>query len=258
MLAPDMSETLPVSVSVNVKVDGNTYNGDVLSGTQHGRGVMSYASGDVYNGEWQFGLMHGNGRMLYAECRGEYDGQWAKGERHGVGIFRTPSETYVGEWVRNDRHGHGQLFVCNVLVYDGGWANNQRSGFGIALYAEPHSAVYIGEWADGLMNGHGIMLNADGNRWEGEWTAGRQHTGVALSPLIKPVRIQSSGAVALPSKPLTSTVAVSPQSAAPMAIDSALSTMIDEVSHYQRRIDTRLNQMRSMLQTANIATAAVM
>jgi hypothetical protein len=39
-----------------------------------------------------------------------YDGEWANGKRHGMGLFKAQGgSTYAGSWDNGKRHGHGVL-----------------------------------------------------------------------------------------------------------------------------------------------------
>ena len=69
-----------------------TYEGDVEeeSGNRRGKGKMTYAGGCYYEGGFVDDKYHDD-RGVYRWADGdEYEGGWRGGERHGVGIFRSP------------------------------------------------------------------------------------------------------------------------------------------------------------------------
>ena len=67
---------------------GETYIGDWLDGTMHGRGIYIFSNGNKYDGEWVNDSRTGYG--VYRYNNGElYEGYFIKGERNGEEHFAT-------------------------------------------------------------------------------------------------------------------------------------------------------------------------
>jgi len=85
--------------------DGSIYQGQLLDGQRHGRGVYTYSregeageADEHYDGEWQYGLMHGSGKYVLSK-EFSYDGEWARGLRNGKGVYTACGEgTCEGIW----------------------------------------------------------------------------------------------------------------------------------------------------------------
>ena len=66
-----------------------TFDGDLLKGIRHGKGVYKYDDGTTYTGNWVHGKKHGQGRLEMAS--GEvYDGEWKDDKMHGYGVHLFP------------------------------------------------------------------------------------------------------------------------------------------------------------------------
>ena len=61
------------------------YEGDLVDGRPHGRGVYRWPSGARYEGEWRDGKRHGRGVYTWADG-GRYDGEYVDGARTGRGV----------------------------------------------------------------------------------------------------------------------------------------------------------------------------
>ena len=93
---------------VDGKVSGNgrlvlrggegTYDGDMLAGRMHGRGVLNWANGFRYEGELREGKQHGYGS--FTQATGErYVGEWRNGRPHGQGTYTQIDGTaFEGTW----------------------------------------------------------------------------------------------------------------------------------------------------------------
>lgn len=47
--------------------DDSVYEGEVLNGKRHGKGILTNSLGQQYDGEWLNGLKHGRGKFLFDE-----------------------------------------------------------------------------------------------------------------------------------------------------------------------------------------------
>ena len=66
-----------------------TFDGDLMKGIRHGKGVYRYDDGTTYTGNWVHGKKHGQGRLEMAS--GEvYDGEWKDDKMHGYGVHLFP------------------------------------------------------------------------------------------------------------------------------------------------------------------------
>jgi hypothetical protein len=137
------------AITGNVTVtgeDGFIYEGEMLNGWFHGKGVSKYDSGTVYRGEYVNGYYHGKGKLVYTNGQ-SYEGEFANGVRHGKGINTYPMDeleetrcpTYIGDYMNNVEHGEG--------VYD--WGTNRE--------------CYTGQWKNGDPHGKGKLLK-DNNK----------------------------------------------------------------------------------------------
>lgn len=75
--------------------------------------------------------------------KGEYNGQFKKGEKHGYGVYvGTDGENYEGEWYNNLKQG-----IFQILIKDNkGKGKNQKDG--ITIHGEfyrnkPHGDVIM-------------------------------------------------------------------------------------------------------------------
>ena len=74
------------------------YEGPMLAGKMHGRGVFEWTNGFRYEGELRDGKQHGHG--VYVGTSGErYEGEWREGRPHGQGTYVEADGTvYEGAW----------------------------------------------------------------------------------------------------------------------------------------------------------------
>jgi len=88
---------------------GLTYEGQLLNGMEHGRGVLSWDDGREYQGRFQAGQFHGAGIMMWPDGR-RYEGEYQTDKKHGAGTFLWPEGVfYCGQWVDGKKHGTGSF-----------------------------------------------------------------------------------------------------------------------------------------------------
>jgi hypothetical protein len=124
----------------------------------HGQGSFRWKEkGSMYEGEYVEGFMEGRGKMTIPG-EGVYEGQFLRGQRHGVGTWTSSSGTYQGEYARGRREGLGTLSTGDGCVYEGTWRR-------------------------GMFHGEGVWRWADGRRFEGVFKS-----ACPCSPLSPPPR----------------------------------------------------------------------
>lgn len=69
---------LPIQVSTVYEKDvfdnGDSYEGEKLSGDRHGKGKYTFLNYGYYDGYWRNNLMHGRGTLYYESGERAYDG----------------------------------------------------------------------------------------------------------------------------------------------------------------------------------------
>ena len=138
-------------------------------------GVIAARGGGVYEGQLLAGRPHGAGTLRVPDGRGAggtrlaYDGEWARGRRHGCGAEHCRTgEVYVGEFRNGVRNGIGRMSYLCGAVYDGGWVAGRREGGGTLRLAS--GDLFKGCWADEKREGPGAYYwLSRGQKYVGEW-----------------------------------------------------------------------------------------
>ena len=85
--------------------ENESYYGEVLNGTPHGKGRFSYSNGNYYDGEWDEGKFHGKGTYYYANGD-SFTGEWHMDKRQGVGTYTWKNRTSLkAMWQHNKPNG---------------------------------------------------------------------------------------------------------------------------------------------------------
>lgn len=168
--------------------EGGEYTGSWYRGKRHGYGVHQYPDGSSYEGEWCEGEYEGQGRMVVnnATARWEYNGQWQRSVRSGLGsVIMYLSETredgtertesYRGYWRENRREGEGTIFYANGDEYTGEWRDNARVDGRGTLKNAAEGSVYVGNFKHEKPHGQGIKTYKNGSRHDGAWSNGVPH-----------------------------------------------------------------------------------
>lgn len=168
--------------------DGRRYQGSMLNGRFHGRGVMTYPPAAqfkdllTYTGDFVDSRRHGQGTAVWRNGL-KYEGGWWNDNLNGWGVmdFRGHRNhddlvSYTGNFVNGLRSGQGALIWKNGDKYAGQWTNGQITGRGVLTYGpdEPMQA-YEGDLVEGQMQGQGTMTWKDGSGYEGRWKDGMMH-----------------------------------------------------------------------------------
>lgn len=108
----------------------------------------------------------------FAGSEGEtYEGQFANGLKHGIGLYRWADGTkYTGTWVRDQEHGTGEKLFANGDRYRGEWREGLFHGHGV--YEWRDGSRFEGAWESGMEHGYGVKTSADGTVQRGYWTYG--------------------------------------------------------------------------------------
>ena len=81
-------------------------------------GSYEYPDGAIYQGELVKGKPHGKGITRFKN--GDYhEGYYVKGKRQGKGTYQfSDGEKYVGDWFQDQQHGYGVFyFINNILIF---------------------------------------------------------------------------------------------------------------------------------------------
>ena len=74
------------------------YEGGMLEGKLHGRGVLEWSDGFRYEGDLREGRQHGQGTLTQANGD-RYAGAWRNGRPHGLGIYtQADGASFEGAW----------------------------------------------------------------------------------------------------------------------------------------------------------------
>ena len=132
-----------------------TFDGDLLKGIRHGKGVYKYDDGTTYTGNWVHGKKHGQGRLEMAS--GEvYDGEWKDDKMHGYGVHLFPDgATFEGQYIDGKWEGYGNYVGSNGEIYNGCFRANQREGLGRMVYVD--HGRYEGEFHEDKRHGNGTF-----------------------------------------------------------------------------------------------------
>ena len=161
-----------------IQYEHSYYEGDLVDGIQHGKGVYVWDDGTRYEGDFFEGNITGHGISYYTNGD-EYDGEWVKGKKCGHGVYKSygkneikggtfVSYIYEGEWKDGKKHGRGVAKGYKVFSYfghvymnwsyDGEWVADNKHGKGAYWEwggdaANESWRVYRGEWVDNVRQG---------------------------------------------------------------------------------------------------------
>jgi hypothetical protein len=130
--------------------NGDIYEGELVDGKMHGRGVYRYAGGNVYTGHFVAGKPHGPNSVFEYSNGDRYEGPYVDGLKDtgdgsshvdAVYTFKKDGSVYSGPFKANVREGHGAVMQ---------WPDGRR---------------YEGSFLKGKKHGIGTMHKKDG-RWD--------------------------------------------------------------------------------------------
>ena len=81
---------------------GSSYEGKVVNGIPHGKGIITYPKGDIYEGDMKRGLRHGKGTMTSPDGY-KYEGEFRNDkQKNGLGTMTFPDGNIKSVVVKND------------------------------------------------------------------------------------------------------------------------------------------------------------
>ncbi|KAB0407578.1 hypothetical protein E2I00_004118, partial [Balaenoptera physalus] len=160
-----------------------------------------------YSGSWSHGFEVVGG---YTWPSGNtYQGYWAQGKRHGLGVETKGKWMYRGEWSHGFKGRYGvRQSLCTPARYEGTWSNGLQDGKRSSVRSdaamsrisssdanstisfgdvdcdfcpvEDHvdattTETYMGEWKNDKRTGFGISERSNGMKYEGEWANNKRH-----------------------------------------------------------------------------------
>lgn len=149
--------------------EGARFEGDMLEGKMHSKGVATWSDGRRYEGYWVRGLQEGQGTFTFANGD-RYEGEFRGGELDGHGTLRFANgNRYEGEFRDGDMNGHGIILYANGDRYDGQFRDGEIDGRG--KYVTAKGDTYDGDYRDGQPHGQGVA-RVSGVVFSGTWTKG--------------------------------------------------------------------------------------
>ena len=195
----ETSEGLPHGEGAIVYHSGDGYEGSFVAGKREGYGIYTFANGDRYEGNFTDDEINGEGSFYFAN--GDIiTGEFENGLPNGACVCTyADGKVYAGTMKDGLYNGYGTATYPNGDKYEGTYADGQREGEGTYTYA--NGAVYTGEWKDGAMEGQGVFTSeagtytgsfkagafdgygvyefANGDRYEGDYVAGKRQSAEA-------------------------------------------------------------------------------
>ncbi len=111
-------------------VNGDRYEGMMMSGRKHGKGIFTWSNGQRYDGEWADDMINGKGAMYYTNGD-RYEGTFKDGEPHGTGTYTVRNgDVYTGAWVSGNRHGFGRLTWTTGDYWEGEFRDGKQTDNG--------------------------------------------------------------------------------------------------------------------------------
>jgi hypothetical protein len=153
--------------------DGDRYEGTLVKGLRHGKGLFIWANGQRYSGDWVNDIPEGEASLQFAGGN-QYEGRVSKGLPDGPGRMRYPSgDTYSGQFKAGAPEGRGTYIMKNGQKMEGDWKNQQINGQGSMVF--PSGDTYTGQFALGKPAGEGRYRWSNGDEYVGQWKAGHKH-----------------------------------------------------------------------------------
>eukprot|EP00092_Neocalanus_flemingeri_P002533 GFUD01002711.1.p1 GENE.GFUD01002711.1~~GFUD01002711.1.p1 ORF type:complete len:404 (-),score=91.25 GFUD01002711.1:72-1283(-) len=126
---------------------GYWFKGGMEGCLPEGRGVMEYDEG-LYQGEWRRGDRHGLGRAEYwdeEEYVSQYLGDWEEGKWDGEGVtVLRNGKVYDGIFKHNCRSGRGKLTMISGSSVEGDWRRCRLVGEATVTIADEDAEEVLG------------------------------------------------------------------------------------------------------------------
>lgn len=130
---------------------GPEYEGALLDGKKHGKGVLTCANGDTFSGNWNNDIFvngvieFSNGCTFRGICL-EGKMKFGKLEYPNKDRIRGAGDYYVGNFEGLKEHGHGTMSYSDGYRYEGEWRHGKKHGQGTAY--SPNGDRFDGEWSE--------------------------------------------------------------------------------------------------------------
>jgi hypothetical protein len=128
------------------------YEGELLEGQRHGKGVMKFWNGNMYCGEFLRDRFEGSGAYSWADGR-TFKGEFKEDQICGKGIARWPDgKVYEGEWVADLPDGRGILTLADKRVFEGTFREDYPvigqmiEANGLTFFANFDGTSHASEW----------------------------------------------------------------------------------------------------------------
>jgi hypothetical protein len=126
---------------------------------------------------WERGQKHGWGKEriptdIWGKQWTEYEGEFKMGEEKiGKGRFVCENgDVYDGYWRDKLRHGHGRFEQMDGYLYEGSWVDDKKSGIGRERLT--NGVNYQGEFYNNERHGAGTEISQNGDQYIGEYFKG--------------------------------------------------------------------------------------
>jgi hypothetical protein len=150
--------------------NGSRYEGEIVDGKAHGKGIEILMDNYRYEGDFSNGQFNGKG-TLQSQDGSTYSGDFIKGSLEGTGVLRLASGIqYVGEFLYGKFHGKGIMTSNNGERYEGEFYVGAKRGKGKLTWP---AGQYEGDFLYDKASGKGKMTLADGTVQEGDFLDGR-------------------------------------------------------------------------------------
>ena len=160
----------------DTKRSGNFYyEGKVLNGKPHGRGIQVFCDasnywGESISGEWKDGQI--STKCISRKFSGYYFGFPNQQDMSGYGgiiysLTNKKNDIYVGDFVKGEPHGKGTYYSSKGDVYVGEFAKGKRSGMGVLKSSD--GSVYKGAFKNGQKTGYSTITYPNGNVDKGQF-----------------------------------------------------------------------------------------
>ncbi|XP_078391068.1 MORN repeat-containing protein 1-like isoform X2 [Cetorhinus maximus] len=150
------------------------YVGEVKQQLRDGFGLYIYPNSFFqYEGEWKKGKKHGIGKFLMKDGS-FYEGEFVNGEIEGNGVryWAASGNEYCGQFSQGEIHGYGVMKYLDGARYEGEFHYGARTGHGAVLDNE--GQVYRGSFHNNKKQGEGEMFYKNGDHYQGDWVLDRR------------------------------------------------------------------------------------
>lgn len=170
--------------------DNATYCGETVRGDPHGYGILCARDGSRFLGRWSEGRREGTG-LLHLSSGKLFLVAYSEGKEvscDAVSLLATdgtiPYDCDLDLWslTQEERttvlQAEAASFFATLsaeVAKGGGQPSGFEHGSRVRRWAQAGGSSYTGQVVDGVPFGYGVQVWPDGNRYAGQWVAGRRH-----------------------------------------------------------------------------------